>query len=37
MLFLDTRTMVNHGVDNIVAAVIIKEINKTFLSQNWPK
>jgi len=27
--------MVIHGVDEIVAAAIIREINKTFWCQNW--
>jgi len=30
MHFLDTRTMVIHGVDKIVAVAITKEINTTF-------
>jgi len=30
VLFLDTRTMEIHGVDNILPVAIIREINKPF-------
>jgi len=37
MLILDTRAVVIHGFDKIVAVAIIKKINKTFLCQNCQK
>jgi len=37
MLFFETRAMVSHGVDKIVAVAIVKETCKTFCCQNCPK